>query len=93
MDTTLEFDDSYWATLLRPSLTMVHQPAREIGMTAARMLIEYIDGRPNQTSVQRLPTRLMVRDSCAPPAGAEKPSRLGAPKKSPAHSPRQLRSA
>jgi len=37
-------------------------------MTAARMLIEHIEGRPQQTAVQRLPTRLMVRDSCAPPA-------------------------
>lgn len=64
----LGFDDLNWATLLRPRLTMVRQPAREIGMTAARMLIEYIEGRPQQTPVQRLPTRLMVRDSCAPPA-------------------------
>lgn len=64
----LGFDDLTWATLLRPRLTMVRQPAREIGMTAARMLIEHIEGRPQQTAVQRLPTRLMVRDSCAPPA-------------------------
>jgi LacI family transcriptional regulator, galactose operon repressor len=64
----LGFDDFYWATLLRPRLTMVRQPAREIGMTAARMLIEYIEGRPQQPSVLRLPTQLMVRDSCAPPS-------------------------
>lgn len=73
------FDDFYWATLLRPRLTMVRQPAREIGMTAARMLIEHVEGRHNKPSVQCLPTRLMVRDSCAPPPGAKSP----APRKSP----------
>lgn len=64
----LGFDDFYWATLLRPRLTMVRQPAREIGMTAARVLIDHIEDRQKQRSVQCLPTRLMVRDSCAPPA-------------------------
>lgn len=65
----LGFDDFYWATLLRPRLTMVRQPAREIGMTAARMLIDHIEGRQKKPSVQCLTTRLMVRDSCAPPSG------------------------
>lgn len=65
----LGFDDFYWATLLRPRLTMVRQPAREIGMTAARMLIDHIEGRQQQPSVQCLPTQLMVRDSSAPPSG------------------------
>ena len=32
----LGFDDFYWSTLLRPRLTVVRQPAREIGMIAAR---------------------------------------------------------
>lgn len=64
----LGFDDFYWATLLRPRLTMVRQPAREIGMTAARMLIEHIEGRQQRPSVQFLPTQLMIRDSSAPPS-------------------------
>lgn len=64
----LGFDDFYWATMLRPRLTMVRQPAREIGMTAARMLIEHIEGRQQQPSVQCLPTQLVVRDSSAPPS-------------------------
>ena len=63
----LGFDDFHWVTLLRPRLTMVRQPAREIGMTAARMLIEHIEGRRHQPLVQHLSTLLMVRDSCAPP--------------------------
>jgi DNA-binding LacI/PurR family transcriptional regulator len=63
----LGFDDFYWATLLRPKLTVVSQPAREMGMVAARMLIDKIEGRPNASSPNLLATRLIVRDSCCPP--------------------------
>jgi DNA-binding LacI/PurR family transcriptional regulator len=74
----LGFDDFYWAPLLRPQISMVRQPAREIGMAAARLLIEQIDGRIASGSVQTLSTQLIVRQSCAPPvartAGALVPS-------------------
>ncbi len=63
----LGFDDFAWSTLLRPRLTMVRQPAREIGMTAGRMLIDTIEERTRNRATQTLPTQLMVRDSCAPP--------------------------
>jgi len=63
----LGFDDFYWATLLRPRLTVVRQPARELGMIAARMLIDHFEGRPSLPSPTLLATQLMVRDSCAPP--------------------------
>ncbi|MGH9430059.1 MAG: LacI family DNA-binding transcriptional regulator [Terriglobia bacterium] len=62
------FDDFYWAPLLRPQITMVRQPAREIGMAAARLLIEQIEGRIATGSAQTLSTQLIVRQSCAPPA-------------------------
>jgi DNA-binding LacI/PurR family transcriptional regulator len=65
----LGFDDSNWSTLVRPRLTMVRQPAREIGMTAVQVLIDYIEQRgPRVSADQLLPTQLMIRDSCAPPA-------------------------
>ncbi len=67
----LGFDDFHWATLLRPALTMVRQPAREIGMTAARVLIEHIEGRRRAPRQQQLPTQLVVRESCAPPGREE----------------------
>ena len=67
----LGFDDFYWATLLRPRLTVVRQPAREIGMIAARMLIDHIEGRPSIATPALLPTRLIVRDSCSPPKKAQ----------------------
>ncbi|HEY6292180.1 MAG TPA: LacI family DNA-binding transcriptional regulator [Terriglobia bacterium] len=64
----LGFDDFHWATLLRPRITMVRQPAREIGMSAARALIDFIDGRNGLKSEQSLSTTLMVRESCCPPS-------------------------
>jgi DNA-binding LacI/PurR family transcriptional regulator len=66
----LGFDDFYWATLLRPRLTVVRQPAREIGMLAARLLIDHIEGRASVPSPALLETQLIVRDSCCPPKKA-----------------------
>jgi LacI family transcriptional regulator len=66
----LGFDDFYWATLLRPKLTVVGQPAREMGMTAARMLIDKIEGRASLPSPALLATKLIVRESCCPPKSA-----------------------
>ena len=66
----LGFDDFYWATLLRPRLTVVRQPAREIGMTAARILIDHIEGRASVPTPALLGTQLIVRDSCCPPQKA-----------------------
>ncbi len=63
----LGFDDFYWATLLRPRLTVVRQPAREIGMIAARLLIDHIEGRVSIPTPAVLTTQLIVRDSCCPP--------------------------
>lgn len=67
----LGFDDFYWATLLRPRLTVIRQPAREIGMLAARLLIDHIEGRPSVPSPALLETQLIVRDSCCPPKRAQ----------------------
>ena len=66
----LGFDDFYWATLLRPRITMVRQPAREIGMTTARVLIDHLDGRNSTNAEHCLPTTLVLRESCCPPPSA-----------------------
>lgn len=68
----LGFDDFYWATLLRPRLTVVRQPAREVGMIAARILIDHIEGRPSIPTPALLATQLIVRDSCSPPKNANR---------------------
>ncbi len=58
------FDDMSWAMSLQPPLTAVAQPTRELGMTAARLLLDRIaePGRPPRHIV--LETELVVRASC-----------------------------
>jgi LacI family transcriptional regulator len=58
------FGDTPAAPLLRPALTVVAQPAREIGATGARLLLERLadPDRPRRSIV--LDTRLIVRESC-----------------------------
>jgi DNA-binding LacI/PurR family transcriptional regulator len=61
------FDDSRWARLMSPSLTVVTQPAYEMGYLAGERLVSLLD-RPNVPgSVTRLPTSLIVRESTAAP--------------------------
>jgi LacI family transcriptional regulator len=58
------FDDIALGALLAPALTTVHQPTQLLGDRACALLLDRIaePGRPRQT--QRLPTRLVVRESC-----------------------------
>jgi len=52
-----------------PQLTTIEQPLREIGRAAARTLLRQIDGQqPDSTRIE-LATRLLVRESTAPPRG------------------------
>jgi LacI family transcriptional regulator len=60
------FDDIEEAALWRPALTTVSIAPRQIGVEAARLLLERIagpDGSPRQTI---LPPKLVVRDSSCP---------------------------
>ena len=58
------FGDTPSAALLRPPLTVVAQPGREIGATGARLLLERLQDpvRPRRSIV--LDTQLIVRESC-----------------------------
>ncbi|MDQ6817699.1 MAG: LacI family transcriptional regulator [Actinomycetota bacterium] len=59
------FDDLEWTTLVDPPLTVVAQPATELGEAAARRVLSRLagaDGRPRRV---RLGTKLIVRASCA----------------------------
>ncbi|MEW6578030.1 MAG: LacI family DNA-binding transcriptional regulator [Chloroflexota bacterium] len=62
------FDDLSWAISLNPPLTTVAQPAFEIGVNAAHLLLERIADplRPTHTVV--LETELIVRASCGSPS-------------------------
>jgi len=68
------FGDTPSAALLRPPLTVIAQPAREIGATGARLLIERLQDqeRPRRSIV--LDTELIVRESCgSSPANTRHP--------------------
>jgi DNA-binding LacI/PurR family transcriptional regulator len=62
------FDDFAWSSLLSPPLTMVRQPATELGAAAAKAILKRLRA-PNQEMVNKvlLPTQLIVRESTAPP--------------------------
>jgi LacI family transcriptional regulator len=60
------FDDLEISTLVRPHLTTMHVPSRQIGVFAAEHLLDRIADRP--VAPQReLPAELMVRDTTAAP--------------------------
>lgn len=61
------FDDIPRAAHTYPALTTVHQPLIEMGKSAVSLLLQYI-AQP-QRPVQHITfdTRLIVRDTCAPP--------------------------
>ncbi len=60
------FDDIPIAAHVDPPLTTVHLPARALGETAGRLLLDRIAGRP-VPSRTLLPTELIVRDSSGSP--------------------------
>ncbi|MER7495534.1 LacI family DNA-binding transcriptional regulator [Streptomyces pharetrae] len=63
------FDDLPEARWAAPALTTVRQPLSEMAATALRLLVLMMDGdRPESTRTE-LSTRLVPRDSTAPPRG------------------------
>lgn len=64
----LSFGDVPWASLVTPSLTTVHLPSYDLGLTAAALLQDRVSGtsRPLRTVVLR--TELRVRASTSGPS-------------------------
>jgi LacI family transcriptional regulator, repressor for deo operon, udp, cdd, tsx, nupC, and nupG len=60
------YDDQKTAAFYNPPLTTVNIPRHELGRRAAHELIERLDGRELANEIL-LPTRLIVRESTAPP--------------------------
>jgi LacI family transcriptional regulator len=59
------YDEMPWTVLCEPPLTVVQQPARELGRTAAALLLSRLDGsRSNGPVTEVLQPRLLVRRSC-----------------------------
>jgi LacI family transcriptional regulator len=63
------FDDIPQASLGYPKLTTVRQPLSEMGREAANILLEEIAHPEQPRRRVTLPTKLIIRDSCCPPAG------------------------
>jgi LacI family transcriptional regulator len=61
------FDDMHLGALLTPPLTTVHQPMRLLGERACSMLLERIANPALPYRAERLPTTLVIRESCGCP--------------------------
>lgn len=61
------FDDIPTVQLLTPRLTTVRQPAYEMGMRAAELLISMVRGRNRPDLLEPYPVELVVRESTAIP--------------------------
>jgi LacI family transcriptional regulator len=57
------FDDAPWATLIDPPLTVVAQPAYELGAVAARLLLHRIEGATSEPVTRTLAAALIERGS------------------------------
>ena len=60
------FDDVPQSGLVYPKLTTVRQPLEQMGQVAVKLLLELIQDRSRPPQRVKLPTQLVIRDSCAP---------------------------
>lgn len=61
------FDDSSWAAVMEPPLTMIEQPTLALGARAAEVLFAAIDGESGPARLHTLSTRFVDRASVMPP--------------------------
>ena len=61
------FDDIAYATMVGPMLTTVRQPLGELGRTAVNLLLRLLERPGSEPRHIELSTRLVVRDTTAPP--------------------------
>ncbi len=61
------FDDSDWALILEPSITVIRQPVYQLGFTAAKLLIKEIEDEEkkldHKPTIVTLNTKLIIRNS------------------------------
>jgi LacI family transcriptional regulator len=62
----VSFDDMPWSSLLNPPLTTVAQPAYDLGLESARLLLNRIDGYTGAPRMVTLSPTLQVRESSLP---------------------------
>jgi LacI family transcriptional regulator len=61
------FDDAELARIVTPTLTTVRQPLAELGRTAVSLLMRMVERQSVEALRVELATRLVIRDSTAPP--------------------------
>ncbi|WGW12381.1 LacI family DNA-binding transcriptional regulator [Saxibacter everestensis] len=61
------FDDSSWAAVMDPPLTMIEQPMLELGNRAAEILLDEIDGGNQTQLMHTLESRFIERSSVTGP--------------------------
>jgi LacI family transcriptional regulator len=61
------YDDLPLANYLVPALTTIAMPQTELGSAAVDALVDQLAGKPPRNVAVRLPARLMIRASTAPP--------------------------
>jgi LacI family transcriptional regulator len=83
------WDDVMTARYIRPALTTVRQPVRELGALVAERLHERVAGLPHREGRQVLPTRVVLRSSCGCPGPAPAAPRIHAarPARASSHRP------
>ena len=62
------FDNRYFSSHQRPPLTTVALPLYEMGLLAGEMLLNAIQGRPQQAEIRQVPCTLVKRLSCGAPS-------------------------
>jgi LacI family fructose operon transcriptional repressor len=60
------FDETIWATLVEPAITLIAQPTYEIGKTATELLLQRIADPNRPTRQIMLKGQLLARESSAP---------------------------
>lgn len=68
------WDDVMTARYVRPGLTTVRQPVREVGAIAADRLHDLVSGAPSTAQLHVLPTEVVIRSSCGCPGGPLAPT-------------------
>lgn len=60
----VSFDDYPWLGCFRPRLSTVDLPKYELGVEAAKLLLDRIKGKSSPAITRKLKPRLVVRESC-----------------------------
>ena len=72
------FDDSSWAGVMDPPLSMIAQPMLQLGKDAAQRVFALIDGHGSVPTVDTIPTKFIARGSVSERSGNQTVSDAGA---------------